>query len=108
ACERAPRVRQAGPYDIRYPAAASRVDQHRDGLPAPDRDVAVRGRQVRLAVAVQVADCYRPGAGSGFVVVPRAEAAVAPVGEHGDGVLRLEVRDCEVGPAVAAQVTDRY
>ena len=48
----------------------------------------VRGRQVRLAVAVQVADRDRVGTASGCVVELGGEGAVALVQQHGDGVLR--------------------
>jgi DNA-binding transcriptional ArsR family regulator len=56
------------------------VEEHGDGVRA-----GVRNRQVRLAVAVQVADHDRERAASGPVVALGPEAAVAPAQEHGDG-----------------------
>ena len=67
---------------------------------APRRcDAVVRGRQVRLAVAVQVADRDRAGWPPACVVELGLEAAVAPVQEHGDAV-RVE---CSRSPGPACR-----
>jgi hypothetical protein len=84
-------------------AAAPVSEQH--GRPV---QAGVGDSKVGMAVAVQVADRDRLGAGTGREggAGGCAEAAAAVSEQHGH-VVCPEVRDCEVGPAVAVQVADR-
>ena len=88
------------PGDLRHHAETGYVGEHRDAVGD------VGGGQLRLGIAVQVADRDRDGKVAGCVVEPALEGAVAPAREHGDGVL-IGVRGRQLRLAVGVQVADR-
>jgi hypothetical protein len=66
----------------------------------------VRGREIELAVAVQITARERDGLPSGCVVEPRFETPIPAIHEHRNAVPAVvEIR--EVRPAVAVEIRDR-
>ena len=81
---------------LRPEGARARVDEDEESL-------VPRGDEVKLAVAVEVAERERGEPRSGFVVAGPLKTAAAFVEEHGN-VGRRTIRGCEVGPSARVPV----